>query len=590
MFNKTVKIYKPILTKTQITSLVFIVVSTAMLYRCTPKQARTEYESPYRNASENAQYVGIEKCRKCHESVYQTFKETGMGKSFGLATPEKSDALFDAAHAHVYDQDLDLHYRPYFNNDSLFVQEYRTQGTDTIYSRTEHIKYVIGSGQHTNSHIIEKNGYLYQAPITFYTQSKIWDLAPGFDGGSNSRFDRKIQLECMSCHNSMPLLQDGSLNKFLKVGHGIDCERCHGPGSIHVNEKESGKMVDTSKGADYSIVNPKRLNANEQNNICMRCHLQGVTVLEDGHDFYDFKPSLKLSDFMTTFLPAYDGGEDKMIMASHVERMMMSNCYLQSGELSCVTCHNPHISVKNTPSTQFNTACNNCHGDAQHQDNSVSSTSDCISCHMPKTGAIDIPHVAVTDHYIRTPDDNPDPAQFQGLKSYNNAKPTNKVKAKGYLELYERYINNSSLLDSAKNYLSADDDIDAIRLAYLQENFAYLYKIAKKKNPKKIDDAWTCYRLGEACFKEKDVDLAHDYFLKSTTLMPYVTEFKLKYAITFLLMGQEDQGQKMLEALAKEDPNNYLSYYNLAIYYQNQNNIREYQKNLNKAKSLNPDL
>ncbi len=579
-------------SKSLLLTFLFALTSLALLYRCVPHESSAETSSPYRNATEDATYVGMDKCRKCHESVYQTFKETGMGKSFGLATPQKSAALFDAAHAHVYDKDNDLHYRPFFRNDSLFVQEYRTLGTDTTFSRTEHIKYIVGSGQHTNSHIIEKNGYLYQAPITFYTQKKIWDMAPGFDGGSNSRFDRKIQLECMSCHNSMPLLQDGSLNKFLKVGHGIDCERCHGPGSIHVQEKESGKIIDTSKGPDYSIVNPKRLTSNQQNNICMRCHLQGITVPKEEHSFYDFKPSLILSDYMTTFLPQYQGGQDKLIMASHVERMMMSSCYLQSGELSCISCHNPHISVKNTPQTQYNQACQSCHQNPQHSsvDISTEKGQDCVSCHMPKTGSIDIPHVAVTDHYIRIPNTENDPAQFRGLYSYNNANPSNKTISRGYLELYERYVHNNGLLDSAKKYMPSDDQIDNIRLAYLQENFSYLYNKAKDNNPKKIDDAWTAYRLGEACFNQKDAQRAAEYFLKATTLKPFVTEFKLKYAISLLLTDHEDKARQLLEELGKEDPNNYLSFYNLAIYYQKNGNLQESQKYLQKAKALNPDV
>ncbi len=581
-----------ILTKTNLLSIAFIVAAVILLYRCSPTEAQAEPNSPYRNTKSEATYVGIDKCRKCHESVYQTFKETGMGQSFATATPTKSAANFDPAHAHVYNAEMDLHYRPFFRGDSLFVQEYRTLGSDTTYSRTEHIRYIVGSGQHTNSHIIDKNGYLYQAPITFYTQKGIWDMAPGFEGSYSSRFDRKIQLECMSCHNSMPVLQEGSLNKFLKVGQGIDCERCHGPGSLHVQEKESGKIIDTSEGPDYSIVNPKRLSADQQNNICMRCHLQGITVLADGHSFYDFRPGLTLSDYLTTFLPHYEGGRDKMIMASHVERMMMSQCYLQSSELSCVTCHNPHISVKQTPSAQFNTACIKCHPSSNHGtlELTAAQKENCIDCHMPKTGSIDIPHVAVTDHFIRKPEDSSRSAKFEGLHSYNNPKPTRKTISRGYLELYERYINNTALLDSVKAYLPDDDEEDKIRLEYLKENFKYLYSVAQDKNPKRIDDAWTTYRLGEACFAMKDFELAKKYFLKSTTLMPYVTEYKLKYAISLLLTDETDQARQLLEELGKEDPNNYLSFYNLAIYYEKQNNPSKHLQYLNRAKALNPDL
>lgn len=70
--------------------------------------------------------------------------------------------------------------------------------------RVEKISYIVGSGQHTNSHLIDINGYLHQAPITFYTQKGQWDLAPGFEKGQNTRFERKIEMECITCHNGYP--------------------------------------------------------------------------------------------------------------------------------------------------------------------------------------------------------------------------------------------------------------------------------------------------------------------------------------------------------------------------------------------------
>src|SRR6185436_11322622 len=83
-----------------------------------------------------------------------------------------------------------------------------------IYSRKEQINYIIGSGQHTNSHMTRVNDYVYQVPSTYYTQKGQWDLPPGFEGGFNTRFSRKIELECMSCHNAYPKIVDGSQNKY----------------------------------------------------------------------------------------------------------------------------------------------------------------------------------------------------------------------------------------------------------------------------------------------------------------------------------------------------------------------------------------
>src|SRR5688572_30007252 len=84
---------------------------------------KKETESPYLNHSDSAKYVGMKTCRQCHENIYQTFIKTGMGKSFDLATKEKSSG--DFTHPYVYDKNGDFHYTAFWNKDSLFFKEYR---------------------------------------------------------------------------------------------------------------------------------------------------------------------------------------------------------------------------------------------------------------------------------------------------------------------------------------------------------------------------------------------------------------------------------------------------------------------------------
>ena len=160
-----------------------------------------------------------------------------MGQSFHYASRQKSAADFSPVHALVYDKELDYYYKPYWEGDSLYVLEFRLEGGDTIHKRKQKIDYIIGSGQHTNSHIFSSNGYLHQAPVTFYTQKKQWDLAPGFEKGNSDRFDRLIELECMSCHKGLPEFVHNSQKKYQKIKQGIDCESFHGPGSMKDKDK-----------------------------------------------------------------------------------------------------------------------------------------------------------------------------------------------------------------------------------------------------------------------------------------------------------------------------------------------------------------
>lgn len=101
-------------------------------------------------------------------------------------------------------------------------------------------------------------------------------------------------MECITCHNGYPEFVAGSLNKFNNIKLGIDCERCHGPGNLHVSAKQNGDIIDTATSIDYTIVNPKKLSIEAQNNLCQRCHLQGIAVLKEGKSFMDFLPSQEL--------------------------------------------------------------------------------------------------------------------------------------------------------------------------------------------------------------------------------------------------------------------------------------------------------
>jgi len=565
--------------------------------------------SSWRNVYDTSvHYVGMETCRGCHPDVYNTFIQTGIGQSFGYATRQKSAADFSPEHALVYDSTLDFYYKPYWDHDSLYIMEFRTEGADTVHKRIQKVNYIVGSGQHTNSHIFNVNGYLYQAPITFYTQKHRWDLAPGFEKGASSRFTRLIELECMSCHNGYPDFVANSENKYATLKTGIDCERCHGPGSLHVAEKQAGHIVDTSKGPDYSIVNPRRLPTELQNNVCQRCHLQGIAVLSDGKTFYDFHPGMKLSSVMNVFMPEYEGAQDKMIMASHVERMKKSRCYVESGKMSCITCHNPHVSVKFTPRSQYLNACQGCHGGSAGQQQCTETASvraaknnDCVTCHMPHNSSIDIPHVAVTDHYIRKR-----PGQdslkgkitaFLGLRCFNNDHPDAITTARGYMEFYERYAQAPALLDSALLYLGRDANTEAdqkqnrdyIRAYYLQNDYSKVTGYADQMKPEQMADAWTAYRIGESYFQLNAADKALPWYKRAADIWKYSLDFENKYGICLLATGHMDEAFKVFSFIVSENPSHISANTNLGyIYMQQGNNTLAYDY-LQRANSLDPD-
>jgi len=621
-----------------------IILLSFVLYSCNSnkdnnivnKQISINNVSPYLNHSDSAKYVGKQTCMLCHQNIYNTFIHTGMGKSLRYAVLSNSSANFN--NAYVYDKFNDFHYQAFLKNDSIYIKEYRLSNKDTIFMMIKKINYIVGSGHHTNSHMYSVNGYLYQAPMTFYTQKKIWDLPPGFENGHNTRFFRKIGLECITCHNAYPEFVIGSENKYTSIPTGIDCERCHGPGSIHVHKIQRGEITDTSKYIDYSIVNPAKLPIDRQFDICMRCHLQGNAVLVNNASFFDFKPGMKLSDFIQVFLPRFTDSKENFIMASHADRLKQSQCFIQSlkkskstnslkpyqNALTCVTCHNPHISVRVTDPEVFNNTCKSCHSSNGLSNKTCTSKiflnalkthnktlTNCVSCHMPVSDSKDIPHVTIHDHYIRIPEKTKNvknnPHQFLGLVCINDSNPSAETRAKAYIYQYEKFDPFPYYLDSAEKILNIKNSNDIqkyfstyIHLLFLKEKYIQIDKIIQEIGINKIlsklnkqetnnTDAWTSYRLGEAEYSLGKLTEAEIFFSNAVKLAPYILEFRNKLAVTQMQNQKVQDAYKNWLWIIKENPMFVQAYSNLGFLKLQQKQLDSAFYYLQKGRQIDPD-
>jgi len=581
-----------------------ILLFSLALVQCSQEKEEEEFakELTWKNHHDSVHYVGMDACKACHNDKFETFQFTGMGQSFDHASPKKSVAQYHPIHP-VYDKESDFYYLPYWRQDSLFFKEYRlNESGDTIHLREEYVSYIIGSGQHTNSHIINSNGFLYQAPLTWYAQSTKWDLPPGFENGNNSRFSRLIGDECMSCHNGLPEFNFLSENKFESVPHGIDCERCHGPGEFHIKQKKAGILVDISSETDYSIVNPAKLSWELQVDVCQRCHLQGNAILEPGKTFHDFRPGMPLKSIMSVYMPRYEGEEEGFIMASHAQRLQRSQCFIQSNKaesklnFTCINCHNPHVSVKVTGKKVFNAACMKCHTEEACSQTPVLRAKlddNCVQCHMPANTTLDIPHVTVHDHYIRKPSKithTVNAARFAGLYAVNNPNPSNASKIKAYLAQYEKFGSaNRLMLDSAEAYLiegGKANQAEWIRLAYLQDDMQAVIQIGATYGG---TDDWTWYRIARANVSLGKFESAYPAIEKATKLKPYSLDFQNEKALILIQLQKIDEAFKLLNQLLEWQPKQARALVNRGYLYEKKGEVQKAKSDYLSALALNPD-
>jgi Flp pilus assembly protein TadD len=182
-------------------------------------------------------------------------------------------------------------------------------------------------------------------------------------------------------------------------GHAIGCERCHGPGELHVR----GQQVEN--GRDLTIVNPRHLEPALREAICEQCHvLADHRVDRPGRETFDFRPGLPTSAFFALFNRASSTGNKAV---GHVEQMKASRCYRKSeGRLGCTSCHDPHqLPAPQERLDYFRGKCLDCHEQRGctvpvPERRKQSPGDSCIDCHMPVSSSVDIVHIATTDHRI----------------------------------------------------------------------------------------------------------------------------------------------------------------------------------------------
>ena len=358
---------------------------------CAPSAA-----SEPKNTDLSVKYLGSKACIECHKDQYRTYLQTKHSRSMEKLDAEKEVAAEPFIHALTGNQ-----YEVIRRDGQLIHREtLRDVDGEALATTEKPIVYTIGSGTHGKSYVYQDGKFLGQSPLSWYEETGKWSMSPGYDTPFHPGFGRKLNSECFYCHVGSIDPKEGNPFDFEIQEVTIGCERCHGPGELHVAKYESQPDL---VGMDDTIANPKRLSRELSEAVCQQCHLQaaGKTLLA-GKDEWDYRPGLPLTDFRIDY--QYRLGDDSMKIVGHVEQLHMSKCYQQAESLTCITCHDPH----HTPSAEDTTAfyrsvCLSCHEDESCGEplNRRISLADnhCSQCHMPALGT-EVPHTAFHHHRI----------------------------------------------------------------------------------------------------------------------------------------------------------------------------------------------
>lgn len=349
-------------------------------------------------------YVGSKACFGCHEGIYRSFLKTDMGRSMRAVASIDPTSFPGHATVPVGSSSRVLHV---FHDGGGWHQSEAEPG---VFNEEHGLEYAVGSGENGVTFLIRRGSYLFQAPLSFYSKTRQWDLSPGYES-VDLGFTRPVPEACIVCHSGRARAianRDGEYLDPPFTELAIGCENCHGLGEQHVKSSRHG-----------SIVNPAKLPKRLAEEICMNCHQRGDTrILQPGKTFADFRPGQWLIDTLAIFKLPARGVQTNADLLEHDAAMKASKCFRASaGKLSCFTCHDPHVQPRGSEAgSYFREKCFVCHTDAscrlaksarlQHNP-----PNDCIGCHMPKRKVAIISHSALTNHRIPVDANTPAPTE-----------------------------------------------------------------------------------------------------------------------------------------------------------------------------------
>ncbi len=551
-------------------------------------QAVRAQETPaahYLNAQPGVEYVGEEVCRTCHPSEYASFKQTGMGRS--VSVPSPNDLRDLAQPVIIFSKKLNRSYSVYARDGKMFHEESeRDAKGHVVFSETREIAYTVGVGDLGKSYLVAKGDALFVSPVSYYTNIRGWDLSPGYEEGLFRGFTRPVVELCVDCHTGMPLPSPGAHNRFQQPPFRfltVGCERCHGPGVVHVEQRRQEAPFDGS--IDFSIVNPRKLRPEIRDDVCAQCHFAGdARVLQPGKNYLDFRPGTPLGEVVAIFSvpPAIKG--NRFVALDQFEQLKMSRCWAASnGRMGCITCHNPHFQPHGDQAADFfRRRCLTCHSTescreplAQRQ--AASPPDNCILCHMPKRPTENIDHSSLTDHRIlRIPSEIPlvlqgrTPAPPMDLINDTEAPDSGETQANlrslalAYVQVTAHYPElgekGLAILEQAAARIPNDSGIQAAYGLFLRVARPREEQRAAQALQKAVDlgskSAEVRTQLARLQLHKGEVTASIELYKESIQLEPYYTPAYLDLARLYSMLKDRKSALEILDRVLKVDPGN----------------------------------
>jgi hypothetical protein len=506
-----------------------------------------------------------------------------MGRS---ASVPSADDLKSLAKPVTFSSDtLNRTYTVYARNGKMYHEESEHDANgQVVFSETHEIAYIVGAGEVGKSYLVAKGDAFFVSPISFYTRINGWDLSPGYDRSLFRGFARPVVELCVDCHTGQPRFVSGRPDHFQEPAFrflSISCERCHGPGAIHVQQRKAGAPL---KGPiDFAIVNPERMPVETRDDVCAQCHFLGdARVLRPGKDYLDFRPGTPLDKTVATFSVPAKVKADRFFALSQFEQLKLSRCAIASkGRMGCITCHDPHVELHGAEAAQnFRERCLTCHTVASClapivKRETTSPPDSCVTCHMPKQTIENMNHGAATDHRILRDPSEDVLARDQVLQErsdelvydsrplgFEDATPDLRSLALAYPQVAGHYPElrqkGLAVLQQAAQEFPDDAEVQGtygLVLSVVQPGNGAAEALQRAIDlGSKSPEVRT--KLADLRLRQDQLTAAIDLYKQSIQIEPFYTQAYLDLARAYLISENPKNAREILDRVLKFDPGN----------------------------------
>jgi tetratricopeptide (TPR) repeat protein len=543
-------------------------------------------------------YLDPSTCAGCHQEIHDTYRHTGMGRSFSRPRPEIMVEDFERNNTY-YHEASGRHYTMIERGGDYYQCRHELDsGGKPIHTFEQKVDFVIGSGNHARSYLhLDEYGKLTQMPLGWYSENGgFWAMSPGYDQPRHKGFGREISFDCMFCHNGYPKIAPGEdlagrdARYQGRLAEGIDCQRCHGPGRAHV--EAAGRSAAASEIRD-AIVNPAELSVDGQIEMCMQCHLETTSrrlpyaMVRAGRGAFSFRPGDPLSDYILHFTHADGKGPaDHFEIAHAAFRLRKSACFQQTQNLppgqalTCTSCHDPHDIPRGEEAVQrYVSACTACHGDDFTQlvaAGKHTGAGNCLDCHMPKRRTDDVVQVVMTDHYIQRRKPGRDL-----LAAIRETADTPQNAYQGEVALYypPRLEEPEDELYLAAAQVTQESNLSA--------GIPRLERAIEKFRP---EGGEFYFQLAEAYWKNGEAEKSFPFYEQAIQRSPHHRAALRNYALALSRSGKAPQALDVLRRALAAEPNDAKALSNLGEVLLQQDSPQPALEALRKAVRIDPNL